>query len=69
MWLQWAKDHGATAFFAGVGLACVNYPDKSAVTRELDHCRPIRNAGFWIAYKGLQVMTTTEAVKIWGGGH
>ena len=64
--LSWANKHGATAFFASVGLACSNYPDKSAVESDTDMLLPIRNAGFAVAYQGLVVMTTFDHVRGFG---
>ena len=62
--LAWADKHGATAFFAGVGIVCINYPDRSEVTTEEDMRLPIRHAGFRIAYPGLEVMNTSDRVRI-----
>lgn len=63
--LNWADQHGATAFFASVGIACVAYPDKSEVTDEAHMRLPIRNAGFAVAYEGLVVVTTSDRVQVW----
>jgi hypothetical protein len=62
--LSWAEKHNATAFFASVGLACTNYPDKSPVQDEADVHLPIRGAGFAVAYEGLVVMTTSDRVQL-----
>ena len=63
-WLAWADRHGATAFFASVGITCVVYPDQSDVRDEQEQSLPIRHAGFNIAYEGLVVMTTSNRVTI-----
>ena len=63
--LKWADDHGATAFFASVGLACTNYPDKTPVQSDSDMRLPIRHGGFAVAYEGLVVMTTSDRVRMW----
>ena len=65
--VNWADQHGATAFFASVGIACAAYPDKSPVTSEVDMGLPIRNAGFPVSYEGLLVMTSSDRVKVWDG--
>nr|ART36634.1 C347 [uncultured bacterium] len=62
--LAWATKHSATAFFAGVGLACRNYPDKSEITDETCWSLPIKNGGFAVAYEGLLVMTTSDKVRV-----
>lgn len=62
--LSWAKKHNATAFFAGVGLACRKYPDKSEVSNEDHWSLPIKNGGFAVAYEGLLVMTTSDKVRV-----
>jgi hypothetical protein len=62
--LSWAEEHHATAFFASVGIACTNYPDKSPVKDDADMRLPIRNAGFAVAYEGLVVMTTSDRVQL-----
>jgi hypothetical protein len=62
--LEWADKHGATAFFASVGVACTNYPDKSEVQNDSEMSLPIRNAGFAVAYNGLVVMTTSDRVHV-----
>jgi hypothetical protein len=62
--VAWANKHIATAFFASVGLCCRHYPDKSEVTNEKECSRPIKNAGFVVAYEGLLVMTTSDKVKV-----
>lgn len=64
--LNWADQHGATAFFASVGIACVAYPDRSPVTNDADMRLPIRNAGFNVAYEGLVIITTSDRVQVWG---
>src|ERR1051325_3985593 len=43
--VRWAEQHGATAFFASVGIGCVAYPDGSPVTSDEDMRLPIRHAG------------------------
>src|SRR5262245_44543390 len=48
-----ADNHGATAFFASVGVACATYPAKSPVTTDADTQLPIRDAGFYVSYPGL----------------
>lgn len=61
--IDWAHQHKAEAFFASVGVACTNYPDKEPVTLE-EHTRlPIRNAGFAINYEGLLIMTMLNNLK------
>jgi len=65
--LDWAERHGATAFFASVGVACVAYPDRSEVRVAADMSLPIRNGGFNVAYAGLVVMTTSDRVRVWPG--
>jgi hypothetical protein len=62
--LKWAEKHRATAFFASVGLACTNYPDKSPVTSDADMRLPIRNAGFVVAYEGLKIMNTSDHIQL-----
>lgn len=62
--LAWADKHRATAFFASVGIACTNYPDKSEVTTDEGMRLPIRHGGFAIAYTGLVVMTTSDRVQL-----
>jgi hypothetical protein len=64
--LEWAVKNDATAFFASVGLACTNYPDKSPVKDETNVRLPIRNAGFAISYEGLLVMTTSDKIRVMG---
>jgi len=61
--LKWATEHQATAFFASVGLACINYPDRSPVTNEEDMKLAIRYAGYAVAFEGLLVMTTSDRVS------
>ena len=61
-WLAWADRHGATSFFASVGIACVAYPDRSDVQDEADMRLPIKHGGFNIRYEGLRVMTTSDRV-------
>jgi fumarylacetoacetate (FAA) hydrolase family protein len=63
-YIEWAEKHNATAFFASVGLACSNYPDKTPVKKESDWSLPIRNAGFAVAYEGLLLMTMSDRVQI-----
>jgi hypothetical protein len=60
--LDWADRHGATAFFASVGIACGCYPDKSPVTESAHVGLPIRDAGFHVAYPGLVIITTSDRV-------
>ena len=62
--LDWADKQGATAFFASVGIACVSYPDKSAITADEHMGLPIRSAGFHIAYPGLVIITTSDRVRL-----
>lgn len=62
--INWAAQHRATAFFASVGLACINYPDRSPVMNDADMRLPIRNGGFAVSYQGLQVMTTSDRVSM-----
>lgn len=62
--LDWADKHGATAFFASVGIACASYPDKSPITADEHMGLPIRNAGFHVAYPGLVIMTTSDRVRL-----
>lgn len=64
--LALAKEHRATAFFASVGIACMNYPDKLIVENDTDMKLPIRNGGFAVSYDGLVVMTTSDRVRVWG---
>ena len=61
--LRWADEHNATAFFASVGIACRNYPDKSPIDSDADMRLPIKNAGFAVAYEGLTIMTTSDRVR------
>jgi hypothetical protein len=63
--LAWADQHGATAFFASVGVACVAYPDRSPVTCEADMQLPIQNGGFAVAYEGLLVLAVSDRVQVW----
>jgi hypothetical protein len=63
--LCFADNHGATAFFASVGIACAAYPDKSPVTTKADMRLPIRDAGFYVSYQGLVIMTTSDRVQVW----
>jgi len=64
--LAWADKHKATAFFASVGIACLNYPDKSEVKSDEHMKLPIRKAGFAVAYEGLVIMATSDRVRIVG---
>lgn len=60
--MHWADKHGAIPFFASVGIACASYPDKTPAI-ENDMSLPIRNGGFYIAYEGLVVVTTSDRVR------
>jgi hypothetical protein len=60
--LSWAEKYRATAFFASVGLACMNYPDKSPIKNDADMRLPIRNGGFAVAFEGLVIMATSDRV-------
>lgn len=50
---EWAQRHGALAFFASVGLACTNYPDRTDVKDDAVMAQPIKNGGFAVSYQGL----------------
>jgi hypothetical protein len=63
--IAWADRQGATAFFAGVGVLCSSYPDKSPVCDENHHSLPIRHGGFIIDYEGLLVLTMSDRVRVW----
>ena len=62
--LHWAYRHSARAFFASVGIACMNYPDKTLVQKESDRGLPIRNGGFAAAYEGLHLITWTDISQL-----
>lgn len=50
---EWAQKHRALAFFASVGLACTNFPDRTEVRDDAVMGQPIKNAGFAVSYEGL----------------
>lgn len=52
--VAWARQQGGVALFASVGLACMNYPDKSEVQGDADMSKPIKNGGFAVSYQGFQ---------------
>lgn len=58
--LHWADKHDGEAFLASVGVVCVSYPDKTRVTNSHDAGLAIRHGGFYIAYTGLVILTTSD---------
>jgi hypothetical protein len=50
---EWAEQHRALPLFASVGLACMNYPDRTAVKDQTVMQQPIKNGGFAVSFQGL----------------
>lgn len=57
---EWAEQHGAIAFFASVGLACTNYPDRTDVKDDAAMAQPIKNGGFAVSYEGLAYLGSNQ---------
>lgn len=63
--LAWAARQGATSSFASVGITCYKFPDQSEVQSEAHMSLPIRDCGFYVAYNGLLLITTSDRVNAW----
>ena len=56
--IEWARSKGASCYFASVGIANAKAKDDAGMAV------PTRGAGFYVAFNGLVIMTTSDRAKL-----
>ena len=58
--IEFSDKHNATCYFASVGIA------NSDGSNDSEMAIPVKGAGYYVSFKGLEILTRLDRVRLWG---